>query len=76
MHKHLRRYVWKGIWELTKGLESFGLFLWVMGESSEVFMLHMIKTVYRKSHWQLCGLERVESEAERAEATLLNKLEI
>ena len=28
-----------------------------MGESSKVFMLHMIRTVYKKSHWQQCGLE-------------------
>lgn len=46
MHKYLRRYIWIGILELNKSLESFGLFLWVMGESSKVFMLHTIRTVY------------------------------
>lgn len=36
----------------------------------------MMRTMYKKSHWQLRGLERVVSEAERAEATLFNKVEI
>lgn len=34
-------------------------------------MLHMIRTMYKKSHWQQCGLEGVVPETEREEAILL-----